>query len=268
MNIPHLTEYIGGVPFLSETFNHKHLLSLVAAKRYDLSKSNSSNSSNSSKLVEYLSPQLGAKVYSYQEEGLPEIKFTDLNEQETNLINQSIKQIISVVPEWREYFNIPIRYRMWSENRTSCTCAFIPQTIYLGEPAFNTINTLIEALVHEFSHVWMDFITEIVDLQKVTANKLYIIPKTQNAKLLRGVILAAHFAAVVISFYSHGDEKWTEYQKSRIQFLHSYLNDCITLIKKSDEFSLIGYWAWTELKMFCEKMEECCQINLKTMKNM
>lgn len=233
----------GGVAFVNETFRPNVLLSVVAGvrRRFD--------PDSYPKLADYLEPRNARTLFSrFARSSVDPPESTDPADDDMALIMQSMDQIATVQPSWASLFDIPIVIRKLNDDRVSVTSALIPQTIYLGKRAFSTLDTLSEVIVHEYAHIWLNLVAEIADLQTADAQESYTLPSGTGGKSLRGVLLAAHFAASAHSFH----QKLGKHPQ-RAQYLAIYLQDCLDLVTNSRSLSPMGRAVLARLHSYAEQ---------------
>lgn len=230
-----LFEYIGGVPLINSNFQWRKLLSLVAHKRKEI------KTFPNLTLAEYINPALGEQIYKgFSGSEIPSYKTIDLSKSELNSISRALSQVIQNKPDWEPIFGIPIRYFKLCDNRVSSTCSLIPQTIFWGKHAFDNNEILIESLIHEFSHVWLDFLIEVYDLQKKDAHEKFVLPSGQSSKTVRGVLLAAHFSSSLLEYYKATPNHNDSFTNNRITYLLDYLESTLKISRACDEKTALG----------------------------
>ncbi|AVE05385.1 hypothetical protein CYL20_12835 [Pseudomonas palleroniana] len=224
---------IGGLPFIDEAVRPATLLTAVACSRR-----NAAPQAHGA-LTDYLEPgnarALFKRLATSQVEEFDSTECSALEQQE---IHTATARICEVSPTWRGFFNIPIRYRKLLQRMSSSTSALIPQTIYLGEQAFDSAIPLEETLVHEHAHIWLNFVMEVYDLQTSQAPRDYVLPSGTPGKTLRGVMAAAHFAAAALKYYRclHPSTPDTKRQV----YLQRYLAGCLETAAERPYFTPMG----------------------------
>jgi hypothetical protein len=233
-------EALGGLPFVAPAFRAQLLLSVVAGvrRRYDPAAHNL--------LAEYLEPHNARNLFiRFGRSQIEEPPTVKLKATELRQIRKARSQVLTVRPDWEELLNVPVCYRKLADNRVSVTSALIPQVIFLGEPAFTTLGILAEVLVHEHAHIWLNFLAETSDLQTADATEVYRLPSGTGGKTVRGVLLAAHFAASAHAFHVRCSSGG-----NRALFLHRYLNGCLDLLCSSNDLSDMGHCVQTSLRRY------------------
>lgn len=227
--IEELHEYIGGVPFVDEGVKLNNILSLVALKRKKLS-----SLQDDIQIERFASPDVAEQIYlSHPDHSRFKIDSVPLSKSQTLQIDHAKGLILENKRSWSGLFHLPLRFRALKDDRVSSSCLLIPQTIFFGKAAFASEELLIDSYLHELSHIWLDLIIEIVDLQKPDAKEFFLVPSGKEKKCLRGILQAAHFAASLMEYYKPINEE-------RYSFLKKYLNTSLCLIDKSKEFSDYG----------------------------
>ncbi|MET9901763.1 hypothetical protein [Streptomyces sp. NPDC006446] len=229
-----LWQALGGTPFLADTFQPGTLLSLAAAAR------RRADPSAYPTLAEYLDPAKATDVFRRnarcRTEGVESVPLEDpvLLRQ----ITEATARIAARVPQWTPLFQIPIHYRHMPGSQISCTTALIPQTIFLGTPAFAHDRLLEETLIHEHAHVWLTFVSELCDLQAEGSLTQFTLPSGTSGKSLRGVLLAGHFAAAAARYFLRPDADTNSHQRGTE--LIDYLSGCVTTAADHPELTPVG----------------------------
>ncbi|MGW1131039.1 hypothetical protein [Streptomyces griseoluteus] len=229
-----LWQALGGTPFLSDTFRPRTLLSLAAAAR------RRADPSAYPTLAEYLDPAKAADVYRRnarcRTEGVESVPLEDPRFVEQ--ITEATERIITRMPQWAPLFRIPLHYRHMPGSHISCTTALIPQTIFLGTPAFAHDRLLEETLLHEHAHVWLTFVSELCDLQVDGSLTHFTLPSGTSGKSLRGVLLAGHFAAAAARYFCRPGADADS--RRRGTELVGYLGGCVTTAAGHPELTPVG----------------------------
>ncbi len=227
---------IGGLPFVDEGFQPRKLVTAVTCLRRNI------DPGLYASLVDYLKPTNAFELYRKRAKSQPEpYPSIPLASSETLLVQSAIQNVNSLLPQWNDHFLVPIEYRKTLTEHLSVTSTLIPQHILLGERAFVDPILLQETLVHEMSHVWCGFIAEIFDFQTKDCPNNYVLPSGTKSKNVRGVLLAALFAAAVITFYAKLYARTTvaTHQK-RGQYFRSYLLSCLDMVDGSPYATQMG----------------------------
>lgn len=229
-----LWQALGGTPFLADTFQPRTLLSLAAAAR------RRADPSAYPTLAEYLDPAKAANIFRKnarcRTEGLESVLLED--PQLLEHIAAATERIITRMPQWAPLFQIPIHYRHMPGSHISCTTALIPQTIFLGTPAFAHDRLLEETLIHEHAHVWLTFVSELCDLQVDGSLTQFTLPSGTSGKSLRGVLLAGHFAAAAARYFLRPDADADSHRRGTE--LIDYLDGCVTTAADHPELTQVG----------------------------
>ncbi|MEU3302278.1 hypothetical protein ABZ729_20985 [Streptomyces sp. NPDC006678] len=229
-----LWQALGGTPFLADAFQPRTLLSLTAASR------RRADPSAYPTLAEYLDPVKAAEVFRKnarsRTEGIDSVPLEDMVL--LRQITEATARIDDRMPQWAPLFRIPIRYRHMPGSRISCTTALIPQTIFLGTPAFAHDRLLEETLIHEYAHVWLTFVSELCDLQVAGSLTQFALPSGTSGKSLRGVLLAGHFAAAAARYFLRPDADANSHQRGTE--LSGYLGGCVTTAADHPELTPVG----------------------------
>lgn len=248
LNPRELIEEVGGISFISDKFVPSRLLTAVACVRRN------SAIDQSRPLREYLDPILAKSIYSDSFAHLQEQCSENLGSEFEKRVYSAILNICTEVPGWTDYFRAPMRYELLLDDRTSMTSAVIPQTIYFGRSAFSPHVSLTEVIIHEYAHVWLDFICEVFNLQHDSAPNDYVLPSGTQGKTLQGVLLAAHFAASCLRYYQIRQSSDDSITLGRIDFLHQYLSGCLEVAGQRPVFTEMGCCVYEALQSFCSEV--------------
>ncbi len=231
---------IGGIPFIDAEFHPQPLLSVVAARRRSFVPHAHPT------LEAYLYPQNARDIFlNHARSRVDEPESTAISDLESELLEDARRRILIVRPDWIDLLMIPVSYRRLLDDRVSMTSALIPQTLFLGKQAFSSSGILSEVLVHEFAHIWLNFLAETADLQTPHADETFTLPSGTRGKPVRGVLLAAHFAAAAHAFHlADGD------RRERAGYLSEYLRRCLELIAHSQNLSRMGQYVFSRLENY------------------
>lgn len=217
---------LGGVPMINDSVNASTLATLACAVRRRLD-------SNKQPLADYLQPELAIDSYrnaKIQPSLLPDSVAP--NAGEMKIIQAICDDVVSIVPEWRAHFSIPIRWRVMSEC-ASLSNRLLPQTIFLGREALQSPR-LAEHIVHEVSHTWVGMIGEVAPLA-TGYDPVYTLPSGTMNKTTGQVIYALTFAVTAIRYYRERAAAGMidSIEKSRLVWLESYSKGCLQLLESS-----------------------------------
>jgi len=187
----------GGIPFISEELQYVTILSALAQKRQMLSEGSYDD------LNQLLIPE-EAKVIMTNKYGICALpSYVLLTQKESVSVRLAIERITKTLPEWMNLFRIPIRfYRTNERETTSFSTAIMPQHILLGRSAFDNEIKLIECIVHELSHTWLNVYREISPFFHKNNNEEFILPSGTKRKSAKTILLAAGYAAAAIQLYT------------------------------------------------------------------
>lgn len=238
-----LTE-IGGLPFVTPTFNAKKLMTLVAIVRSNIDEKRY-------QINQYLDPSIAYAIYLEKNINTPHRPLhCTLSTTETMKVSNTTWEIVDLAPDWAILFSIPVTIKKLENSQLSLTNPLIPQHVYLGEKAFHN-NTLAETLVHEMSHLWCSLIAEIYDFQTANSPSEFILPSGTQGKDLRGVLLASLFAAAAISYhYKLITAQSEQARPARLLYLISYFNGTLAILKNSPFISSMGQLILDQLHDF------------------
>ncbi|MEU6072826.1 HEXXH motif-containing putative peptide modification protein [Micromonospora sp. NPDC047074] len=232
---------IGGLPFIAPGFRPPILMAAVAAVRHN------ADPQAFPRLGDYLVPGNAAEIYQRRSRSpIQEIRADDMPPERVTEVLACRARVRELFPEWESLLAVPIRYMSLHDSRISATNILVPQTIYFGESAFrSTAFPLEESLVHEFAHVWLNFVTETFDLETDDSPRDLVLPSGTRGKTLRGVLVAAHFAATATIFYSRYDD--TPLARSRSEYLYDYLLGCLRITRDHPSLTRMGRIVWQAL---------------------
>ena len=232
---------IGGLPFIAPGFRPSVLLAAAAAVRRN------ADPQAFPRLSDYLVPENASEVFQRKARSpIVEISADDMPPERVSDVVACRVRVQELFPEWQGLLAVPIRYMLMRDGRISATNILVPQTIYFGEPAFqSTAFPMEESLVHEFAHVWLNFVTEIFDLQAEDSPRDLVLPSGTGGKTLRGVLVAAHFAATATVFYTRYND--TPLARRRGEYLYDYLLGCLRMIRDHPSMTSMGRIVWEAL---------------------
>ncbi|WP_371666401.1 hypothetical protein OG985_48195 [Streptomyces sp. NBC_00289] len=255
-----LVDEIGGLPFLDDSFRPSTLLTLVATMRRNL------DPTGHASLVDYLDPGNATAIYRKMTDGQGndyDYHWVPLTGDQERRVSSALTGVAGAVASWAPLFAIPLRYRKIQKlGVRSATDLLIPQTIYLGEGAFSSPHPLEEILVHEQAHVWLHFIAEICDLQKGDAPEDFVLPSGTSDRTLRGVLVAAHFAASAIKFYACAGAGMPD-GETRVRYLIDYFSGCLDLAAGHPSLTPMGQVVLDRLTVHREALWERCQLGVR-----
>ncbi len=216
---------------VDSTSDAKTLFSLVCEKRRRIDGSRHP-------AQHYASPEVATGVYAAaaRDEAAPEMASVEMPLELLQEIDATVEEIVvELVPEWRPFFAIPIRWRLLADPAIGSDSApHIPQTIYLGAKKFETRGALREQVVHEMSHVWIGMVLEIAPCAR-EGQQRFALPSGLSDKRAWQVALALCFAASVLKMYRalfiHG--RSTPERIARADWASNYARRCISTLKGS-----------------------------------
>src|SRR5580765_341831 len=179
----------------------------------------------------YAVPLEAKAVYQRAGEGnaIDEYPSVDVGPDHLQKISGAMAEIADVLPEWKSYFTIPIRWRMLTiAGIGSNTSPHIPQSIFFSKKVFETYPALREQVVHEMSHVWLSFTMEIAPWT-IESETNFVLPLGTGNKKIWQVILALCFAVSTVKLYrgliAKGDGRSQHLE--RLAWASSYAQGCI-----------------------------------------
>lgn len=221
---------IGGAPMVDPMVNIKALFALVCEKRRRIDGSQHP-------ARQYADPLEAKAVYQRASGGtaVEEYASVEVDSEGLAKIDSAIEEIVQLVPEWKGYFTIPIRWRLLTITGVgSDTAPHIPQSIFLSPQMFETRGALREQIVHEMSHVWMSFTLEMTPWT-IDSDTNFVLPSGTGNKKIWQVLLALGFAVSAVKLYRgiHAAAGLTLQQVQRMERLVFYANGCIKTARES-----------------------------------
>ena len=158
-------------------------------------------------------------------------------------IERARSKICQLMPEWQDYFSLPVRVMAAPRSYLGYSCLAEPQHIYLGsiEKQLGDEDLLLESYLHEFAHLWLFFVQEIAPFQSAYVSETFTLPSGTKGRSLTQAIDAAFVAAVLRRYYIRLRNE------SREQVLSAYLGGCISTIRASAYFTPTGREAFLQL---------------------
>jgi len=241
---------IGGLPFIDQSFDAMLFLSAVSGTRAGMLGGIPAGSRGYSALLE---PK---RIISALTTRLTERDFfpphTELTATDRRRVDLALRRVKASSRMLGTLFDLPVRLLRWKSGKVSMTNPFIPQTIFLGEGAMqSTFGMLEEVIVHEFAHVWLGMLCEVLDLQKHGSKQVYILPSGTDSKDARGVLLATHFAGAVITYLIDSAESvpLVGRRAERLHYLQWYLRHALQIPITSD-LTPMGWAVFERLRQF------------------
>lgn len=222
---------IGGTPFLDDSFESSTLASLVCSVRQQrLSKDGYS-------FKDFFNPEVARLCYD-PSNGYPaveELPSEALGEPDKSAILATIGGIVAVFPQWNNLLQIPISWQLLRNDQVSSSNVMIPQHIFVGRRAFSCSQPLAEIIVHEFSHIWLALIEEVVAIAEKSKPTL-ILPSGTGNKDVRQVLIAVAFSAAAVRYYQGVSRQrpLTEQESARLHILIPYTERCLEMVWESE----------------------------------
>jgi hypothetical protein len=244
---------LGGLPFVDLTFDPALFLSAVAGRRAGLFRSYVSSGPNGyaamlepAWIVDALTPFFANADF------MP--PHAELTTSEKKWAEMALNRVRKNSGKLARLFDLPIRVLRWKSPRVSITNPLIPQTIFLGEGALqSTFGVIEEVWIHEFAHVWLGMLCEVSDLQKPHSMQKHTLPSGTSSKDARGVLLAAHFAAAVMSYLidSSPQVPLIGRRAERLHYVQWYLRHALQIPITAD-LTPMGFSVLEKLREFSE----------------
>lgn len=221
---------IGGTPFLDESFNCSTLSSLVCSIRQQRFPKDEYS------FRDYFDPEVARLCYD-PSNGYPAVEALPseiLGEQDKSKILTTIGEVVAVFPQWKSLFQIPINWRLLTNDQVSSSNVMVPQHIFIGKRAFNCSQPLAEIIVHEFSHTWLALIEEVVAIAEKSEPRL-ILPSGTGNKNVRQVLIAVAFSAAAVRYYEGVSKQrpLTDQEAARWRVLIPYTERCLEMVWES-----------------------------------
>lgn len=223
-----LVASLGGVPMIDDGTNHGAILTLACAKRRKVDR-------NRQALAAYRDPLVSSACYRRASpQPVAELASVDVTAEDMRSIQAACALIVEAVPQWKVHFALPLRWRRLVDDIASSSHPAIPQHIYLGPRALDSVR-LPEYVVHEISHTWVGMITEVVPLALPGA-PVHVLPSGTLDKEIRQVMYALTFAATAVRFYRARIASGTHHAQDpdRLRELERYTQGCLDIVDSSD----------------------------------
>jgi hypothetical protein len=220
---------------LDAAFARTHLLQSVAKVRQQRDQDSGQSVLD---VDSYLNPLIAREIYSTVEDGNT---FTDGAVEAAGPLLRGIERargkICRVLPEWREYFSLPVRLMaLDTQVYFGYSCLAEPQHIYLGSISdqLRDEELLLENYLHEFAHLWLYLLQELSPFQSPHAETTYTLPSGTAGRSLTATIDAAFVASVLRHYYARlGDIP-------RRRELSAYIGGCLMAIRGDSQFTAAG----------------------------
>lgn len=220
-----LVARMGGVPMIDDNVNVAGIATLACAVRRRLGQEPKAD------LREFLDPIRAYRSYqtAYSKVGLgPERNSSPLSDEQEKAVKAASEQLLTVMPQWRSIFAIPIRWRVVPEDILSSTNPRVPQTICFGSRVFANPVRLQEHIAHEMSHTWLGMIGEVSPLTE-PSHQNYVLPSGTPNKEYWNLLFALGFAVTAVRFYMAREKAGlsSPAEAARTQYLAGYSRGCI-----------------------------------------
>lgn len=218
---------VGGLPLVDDQVKASTIATVVCAIRHRIDNARQP-------MEEYLQPELARECYRKVAYPITELESISMPEKEMDIVRKACDAIIQLIPSWKVYFSIPLKWKHLIQDIGSSTNPIIPQHIYLGNRSIYG-SRLEEYIVHELSHTWVGIIAEVVPLAQ-QGEAMYVLPSGTPNKEIRQVIYALTFATTAVRFYrARIDAKLNSLEDlDRHLYLKNYALGCIDILNSSD----------------------------------
>jgi len=235
---------IGGLPFIHDSFKPMQLFKLAVLLRNKIASTHPNAESYIG--ADLSQPEVALGLYaSILPNAAPPQPSVEPPTSLVDAVESAKARITDRWQEWNKLLALPTILRRLTTDAVSSTNPFLPQHLYLGDPALSNDDRLEETLVHEYSHLWCQMIAEIRDFQTTDSPADFVLPSGTGGRTPRGVVFAALFAAAAVNFYGRWPEK-----AARRSYLLSYLEGCLALERLRDFMLPAGDWILTSLSAF------------------
>lgn len=232
---------LGGLPMTDMNFNASLLLALTAEKRRRLSGADVT-------LDQCLDPEWATALYQRLATKAANIPRTvPLTATEDRQISEGIERVVTIYPEWKVFFEVPLRFLMMPSTdglepdaKVSLTNCLIPQQIYLADGALKNERTIEETIVHEVSHVWMGFFCELGPIQTANAQGTLVLPSGTPNKDPRGVLIAGMFATTIVLYFRRKQAVKNIDLVERIALFTAYQRGCVAVLEATENLGPLG----------------------------
>jgi hypothetical protein len=221
---------VGGLPFIDIKFDASRFLSAVSGVRAALLRNRNVSCCDGDGLLQ---PEVAVKAFtlaSSETTNLPPHRA--LTEQEKAWAELARKRARAASARLACMFDLPLQLLRWQSSKVSMTNPYIPQTVFLGDGAFqSSCGMLEEVWVHEVAHVWLGLLCEMRDFQTRGSGAIYTLPSGTGPKDARGVLFAAHFAGAVAAWLGDAAAQTPlfGYRAERFQYAVWYLHQALEI---------------------------------------
>lgn len=187
-------------------------------------------------LESYLNPVIARDVYP-SEENVYNAGTYDARSELVRKVETAKATICHVMPEWRDYFSIPIRLlEMNTDAYFGYSNVVEPQHIYLSSASqhLSDDNLLLENYLHEFAHVWLYLLEELTAFGTGPHLPTYTLPSGTEGRTLTATIDAAFVATVLRRYYARTGDV------ARRRELAAYIGGCLLTIRGDANFTEAG----------------------------
>lgn len=230
-----------GLPFISDRFDNGLLCAMVAKKRRSIL-----GHDNSRPDADYLTPRVGAEYLASDNTRsvqAPWQQAEDLPRHRLDSVADAISDISAKIPAWSDLLRLPVRFVVPPDPAAmSGSEVYSPQTIGLGDSAFDAREYLEASLIHEFAHVWLGLLCEISTFDNGRGDTDYRLPSGTTRQSLRTVLIAAHFAACCGRYFGL-DHPLVGHRLT----YGPYARDCLAVCRNNSGLTLMGQYVWEEL---------------------
>lgn len=223
----------GGLAFLDDSFNARRQLAAIAAVRYAKGRELEVGGHIARVEIEHwLAPAHAVQLHP---DAAP-IRAQPLGPARQAKVGQAIAEMITVMPEWEQLLNLPLRFALLSPptGAVSASRRMWPQHVLLGEQVFYSSDILGEQVVHETAHQWFYLLLDLwaVQVQEVTEHAL---PSGTAGRQPWEVLGAAHVALALARLHDRLPD-----QPGRAGRLRTYAFGCLDILARSLELTDAG----------------------------
>lgn len=222
-----------GYPFLNRRFNAQRLMAAVSASRLH----RFGLPLTPQHCRDVLSPAIES---SFAASGRGFIRFSPASDSHLADISDALASLRSFELAWQPLLDIPVRYGLLTDSQAiSCSSPGYPQHIFLSPAAFDDRSELREQLLHEFCHVWLYLLQEVVRLVEMP-DESFTLPSGTANRNAEEVFGAAHVACTLCIYYCGLSRSATapgsdvrmlrELSARRLEQLRPYAVGCIAIL--------------------------------------
>lgn len=221
------------LPFLDFDFPRQDLLAAVTEARRSR---DTAMGRLALDLESYLNPVIARDLYPSEENSYNRGTY-DAHSELLRKVETAKATIRQAMPEWRDYFSIPIRLlEMNTDAYFGYSNVVEPQHIYLSSVSqhISDDDLLLENFLHEFAHIWLYFLEELTAFETGQHLAVYTLPSGTTGRTLTATIDAAFVATILRCYYARTGDI------ARRRELAAYIGGCLLEIRDDPNFTTAG----------------------------